>query len=455
MYITDHGFQGLPWNATGEELAQLAGDDREDVRFEVACHPNTPTSVLENLANDPSPSVRWGVARHPGTPGAALERMAKRDGEDLAVRLHLLKSVRVCADTVSRLLGDHDLLALAWEERAVPRDHAHLLAEWPDPRARRWVAEVCRDPATLGLLIGDPDASVSEAAAYNEHTPGGLRLRHPSQRLLREEVAKYLLVSEAAIDAILDVGDVSVEARLEIARRHSLGRSAMLRLARDSDATVRRSLATRCELPDDVLVAMAGDSDTAIRAEVARHVKDPDALERLLADPEEQVARTAAQNAATPAHALAEAIPRFGRQIAWSARHDWVVELAAKEWPLEAAQNPRVGPEVIRALAASPTLRVREEVACRRRTPPDVIEALAADPDCIIRVAVARRPDLPEHIAAALKADSDRRVRRWRERAHIWHSEMRDNGGVSAAMEEYRYEMAPYTWYGTPAATGA
>jgi hypothetical protein len=51
-----------------EVLADLAVNGNRVLRYDVACHPNTPLETLELLAADDNANVRWWVAENPNTP---------------------------------------------------------------------------------------------------------------------------------------------------------------------------------------------------------------------------------------------------------------------------------------------------------------------------------------------------------------------------------------------------
>ena len=52
------------WGVSSPLLAELANEMSLEVRFAVACHPNTPASVLEKLSKDARPQIRAYAHKH-------------------------------------------------------------------------------------------------------------------------------------------------------------------------------------------------------------------------------------------------------------------------------------------------------------------------------------------------------------------------------------------------------
>ena len=58
-------------------LAELAKDNEESVRRNVAANPSTPASVLAELAKDKEQEVRSNAAANPSTPANMLELLSR------------------------------------------------------------------------------------------------------------------------------------------------------------------------------------------------------------------------------------------------------------------------------------------------------------------------------------------------------------------------------------------
>ncbi|MCX5401237.1 hypothetical protein [Streptomyces sp. NBC_00102] len=265
-----------------ETASRLAGDPDENVRKELAAHPQLPSPVRGMLAEDPSSLVRVRVFARQDTPQP--DRAA----------IH----ARITADDhgVERLFDhDQDL-----DDDALDREITDHLAR-AELRSLRlpWVKA---DPLPY---VDSPYACFRASAAMSDRLPeeAVTRLLHDEESDVRTTMALH------ARDRI----DPETAERIDRSHRPAkrmawrpaddfpLPAAVLRRLATDPDPRMRQ-LATRDpELPVELLRALAADSDPAVRRTVASHSGVPlPELIRLLADPSERVATAAAGNPVLP-----------------------------------------------------------------------------------------------------------------------------------------------------------
>ena len=89
-----------------EMIEELAEDEDDDVRGEVAKHPRTPAEALRKLAEDGGMWVRSAVSRNPSTPVEALRKLAG-DG-DKYVREGVAKNPRTPVEVLRKLAEDEN-----------------------------------------------------------------------------------------------------------------------------------------------------------------------------------------------------------------------------------------------------------------------------------------------------------------------------------------------------------
>lgn len=113
-----------------------------------------------------------------------------------------------------------------------------------------------------------------------------------------------------------------------------------------------------------------------------------------------------------------------GDQFTHSVPPDWPIEawrilLKAKsdQWDTEnlhfwLAGHVNAPNEVVRALAASPTMRVRWRIARKRNLPLDLFALLAGDEDEGVRSSIAENKKTPHEVLVRLISDPSESVRR-------------------------------------------
>ena len=176
-----------------EILKELAEDEDDDVRWEVAKHPNTPAEVFMKLAEDENRFVRSAVTRNPSTPVEVLMKLAE-DG-DASVRCEVAENPRTPVEVIRKLADDGD-----WEMRIAvaknPRTPVDILRKLAEDENWGVRQEVAKNPSTpveaLMKLADDKNKDVRYAVSRNPSTPvEALRkLAEDGNVYVREEVAK-------------------------------------------------------------------------------------------------------------------------------------------------------------------------------------------------------------------------------------------------------------------------
>ena len=159
-------------NTSPEIIEELAEDEDEEMRWEVAKHPRTPAEVLRKLAEDGGMWVRSAVSRNPSTPVEVLMKLA--DDGDWEMRQEVARNPRTPVDILRKLAEDEN-----WEVRREvarnPRTPVEVFMKLAEDGDRYVKEAVTNNPSTpveaLRKLAGDGDKYVREGVAKNPRTP--------------------------------------------------------------------------------------------------------------------------------------------------------------------------------------------------------------------------------------------------------------------------------------------
>ncbi|WP_141725283.1 DUF2336 domain-containing protein [Micromonospora pallida] len=212
----------------------------------------------------------------------------------------------------------------------------------------------------------------------------------------------------------------SVDARLAFAQDPLTSQMALIDLASDPSAVVRKAVATRTDAPAQALRPLTRDHDRQVREAVARNPSTSVAnLLRLVKDADRWVRWAVAGNPACDEsirRVMAEAPDKELRGLL-AERRELEPELAAR---LLDDVSPEVrerlaththDPDVITALMADRTARVRKGLARNPRTTTAQRSALAQDPVVDVRAALVLAVDLDEADLRRLLDDRSVQVR--------------------------------------------
>ncbi|MFF3868133.1 hypothetical protein [Micromonospora sp. NPDC001898] len=212
----------------------------------------------------------------------------------------------------------------------------------------------------------------------------------------------------------------SADARLALAQDPATPQMTLFELASDPSAVVRKAVAARADAPAQALRPLTRDYDRQVREAVARN---PSAsvgnLLRLVKDDDRWVRWAVAGNPAcdeSVRRVMSEASDKELRGLLAETR-ELEPELAAR---LIDDVSPEVrerlaththDPDVITALMADRTARVRKGVARNPRTTAEQRSALAQDPVVDVRAALVRSVELAEADLEHLVDDRSVQVR--------------------------------------------
>lgn len=227
-----------------------------------------------------------------------------------------------------------------------------------------------------------------------------------------------------------------------LARNPAVPAVLLRRLVDEQFKEVRWSLAMRASWSDEQFEALAGHPDPGVRTLLAeaRYVT-PEQRVRLVEDPDRGVLRALAEGpdmfawwTLTPEpllpawgyERLAERAPRLKDSLL--VENPWIpAEVRAKLWPDRPITSPAPAPvdadptpldrTEAEAMVADPDPWKRTEAADDPRLPPDLVARLSHDPAATVRLAVSMRPELSEEQRTAIEyhvGPADRiRTARW------------------------------------------
>ncbi|WP_030486865.1 hypothetical protein [Micromonospora chokoriensis] len=225
--------------------------------------------------------------------------------------------------------------------------------------------------------------------------------------------------SESSTTAHRPIGG-SADARLDLAQDPTTPQMTLIDLASDPSPVVRKAVATRSDAPAQALRPLTRDHDRQVREAVARNPSTSAAnLMRLVKDADRWVRWAVASNPACDEpirRVMADASDKELRGLLAESR-ELEPELAAKLInDVSPEVRERLGththdPDVITALLADRTARVRKGVARNPRTTAEQRSALAADPVVDVRAALVRAVELDETDLVRLADDRAVQVR--------------------------------------------
>ncbi|MFE2553459.1 hypothetical protein ACFXGI_33730 [Streptomyces sp. NPDC059355] len=259
----------------------LAGDPDDDVRGELAGHPDLPPALRDKLGEDPDPRVTVRVFARQDTP------------ETTRTAIH----ARILSDVPALdWLADHQDL----DEDALEREIMGEIAR-AELRGLRlpWVT------AAPLPHVDSPYACFRASAAMSDHLPAPIvaRLLDDEESDVRTTMALHARdqIDPATAERIDRGYRPYKRAAWRPADDFPLPADVLRRLATDPDPRMRQ-LATRdLDLPVESVRRLASDPDETVRRLVAAHPRLPaQDLTRLLADSSEFVATAAAGNPDLP-----------------------------------------------------------------------------------------------------------------------------------------------------------
>ncbi|KAF3888683.1 MULTISPECIES: HEAT repeat domain-containing protein [Nostocales] len=358
-------------NAPAAALKILLGDENDRIRDAVACHPNTPLSVLQEyqqqlaniknpvtsaetlseLATSPWVEIRKGVAFHPNTPQVILERLAQDE---------------------------------SWRVKTA----VALNINTPS-----WVLE---------QLAQNETEPVCEAVACNPHTPG----------IVLEKLCEVGYCTHCSL----------------IAEHPNTSANILEKLATNFQG-IREGVARNSNTPVSLLLKLAQDACEGIRVAVVGNPKTPhDAIASLKIDPDYDVRFAAVRRSHQDAeYRIKPPIPKWFSEYPITLRtkakdlalYIRVPVLFTDSWmnddrpllPLSTHQLQKISLEQLVEDAKSQDNEVRIRVAINPNTPIDLLEKLANDEDDYVRRAAVTNSNASVNILEKLGLDTNSDVR--------------------------------------------
>jgi hypothetical protein len=265
---------------TPQTAARLANDPDNQVRRELAAHPQLPADLRDRLADDPSAYVRVGIFARPDTPEPVRQR----------IYTGVQKRSRHLADELDDDLDDDAVIQTFIDEFAGTELRALRLA-WVTADGQRYVTS--------------PYVCFRASAACSPSLPpeAVARLLNDEDSIVRTTMASHAphLVDTAAAERIDREYLPDKKTRWRPADDFVFPPDTLRRFATDPDPRMRCLAPRDPNLPAELAERLAADTEASVRHAIATHPRLPThALIALLADPSQLVARTAAASPSLP-----------------------------------------------------------------------------------------------------------------------------------------------------------
>jgi hypothetical protein len=210
-------------NLPVELMKVLAGDENENVRYNLASNPNLPVELIKGLTEDKSVNVRYYLATNPNLSVDVMKVLAKDKNAD--VRYYLAGNPNLPLEIMKGLAEDNDI-----EVRCSLAGNLNLPLE------------------IMRVLAKDKEGYVRAGLAGNPNLP-----------------VELIGVLAKRVESV----DVSV--LWILARNPNLPVELMRVLAKNENANVRYYLAGNPNLPLEIVKGLAKDKDAAVRSKAEKH----------------------------------------------------------------------------------------------------------------------------------------------------------------------------------------
>ncbi|WP_414512998.1 hypothetical protein [Nostoc sp. PCC 9305] len=400
-----------------ETLSQLASHTDSSVRYRVASHPNTPATVLRQLARDSYVATVRAVASNANTFPETLEVLASHP--DFTTRLEVVRNPNTPPRALAQIVlstqnsGNTPNQTVDMLKSAFPGDHNDVLRSIAgNPRtpiealeilARREFIGATPDPRSF--IPPTTDDSIVRSLAYNPSlTPQllGILVQDPCVEV-RVCLVRHPNLTEALWLRLAEDTEISVR---EVAATINAPVSVLELLAQDEQVEVRIKVATNPNTPISVLQLLAGDENSSVRTAAASNSQLPETILTQLANDEKvEVRRAVAQNPNTPAP-IRETL------------HDLIVQPTTRQTSstlrgLNRLYNPSTDDlvSILAEYASSENAFVRFVTLLHPLTPHEVLTQAAQSASWLERYAVADNSGTPSVLRQQLAQDSNRIVR--------------------------------------------
>ncbi|KOG54648.1 hypothetical protein ADK75_13510 [Streptomyces virginiae] len=282
-------------------------------------HCTLDTAAARRLAEDPDDDVRAELAEHPDLPPELRDRLAEDPNQRVALRIFARQDTPepTRAAIHARILSDVPPLDWLEDHEALDDDtlEREILGELARAELRTlrlpWVTA---DPLPY---VDSPYVCFRASAAMSEQLPSLLvaRLLDDEESSVRTAMALHARdrIDPDTAERIDRTFRPDKVVRWRPADDFPLPADVLRRLATDADPRMRQLAPRDPDLPVELARRLAADPDHMVRRTIASHPRLPaEELTRLLADPAEFVAATAAANPNLPTTGMYQLIALAG-----------------------------------------------------------------------------------------------------------------------------------------------
>ncbi len=399
-------------NSPTELLQQLATDEDEWVRKDTVQNPNCPLQALRQLANDNESHVRWCVAGNANCPGELLQQLVHNE-DKWEMKKAVLEHPNCPVETLQKFATDSDE-NVRWLVARNPNCPVELLQQLAVDEDEDIRKEVARNPncpiKTLEQLATDEDKYVRKAVAGNPNCPIETLQQLASdegQSALKEDIAENpnsptKLLQQLAVDEDKDI-------REAVARNPNCPIKTLEQLATDEDKYVRKAVARNPNCPIETLQQLTYDeTQSALKEDIA---KNPSCSVELLhyfsIDNSSFVRRAVAKNP----NCSVELLQKLASDEDEDVRKVCCEVAQQPDYPIEKQQAILQGTLTFFASGNLPSDR-RLFALRSPHCPTEPLMRCATSLDFLERRAVAQNPNTPAEVLQTMVAtDADRVVR--------------------------------------------
>lgn len=353
------------------DLSFMAASSSPTLRAARAGRPGGERAVLDQLARDREPSVRAAVAKSEWVGISQLQALA--DDDDESVQLAATQSIR---DLLRKDQEPYQEWSGEWL-----REQTNLAAYFPRTNDGHADMSLMRRV----FLPGEPTWMCSAASLdrLSRSKSAGVRATVAAFRGSSETrgILGYDLSADTLFGLLSDPEESVRKAAYgnaghsaaAVARREETPVEALVEYARSSSDAVRSAVAANRSAPAPVLANLARDHSAGVRVAVAaNHSAPAPALAALSRDDDEDVLLELLANPNSPMTFLEEQADRTGDYGEWERQR-------------RIAANPSAPADVLRKLAYSKRVDVRQLIAQHPAVPADTLEILSFDEDSRVR----------------------------------------------------------------------
>ncbi len=375
-----------------------------DVHIAIAQNPNTPGYLLEELAkNDVRQSkISLAIAQNPNTPGHLIEQLVAHD----------------CYQVRQFALYHPNRPLTRRQKDKNPNSHWHPQQKFSS--IQEAIKRFSNLASSLGLYIW-----ITRRGKIDDYQVQNLLQRASSMNdTIRSELEHYYNTLKIFLNSL--IFDLSISVHREVAQNPNTPLRILKEMVEHKTMNIREAAVENlCENfahnPDTaskILQQLAKIRDQRVRLAVARNFNTPGSALEQLAKEQSTIRLVVARNLNTPAQVLEKLVGDENKYVREAAIKN-LSQNFAQHFNLpgnileqfEAVQNPGTPQDVLKRLATSKFVLIRDRTAIHPKTPSTVLEELAADKNSALRLGVAQNPNTPGSLLEQLALDKDALVR--------------------------------------------